>query len=550
MVCTMSESSEDEEFIGQYGGGSFGGSDDDDCDIPIFGFDGGDGSGKPRSKPKDGFEYATPPASDADDDEYDASYAQQTRAALTRLIDQADAALFGDDLLSTGKAASQADPAPPHVAECHEWRSTLGCLRVCGTSLLPPPGDVSSSDVGAQDGHAYDSESDGDDAGERGSNDNGHARAVAPEEHCVLGAALTAQSLELHVTGTTISMASYPRNPRKANPSSSSTANATSHGATVVESHHDYPKGEEEEEEEEEEETLAVHGILSEALATHISRVGVRVGGSSSSSSDGSESDGQRRNRRSEGWLNLSLGLPPRSPRLAIAEGAVSQLVSYCWQQLIVPALSALPRLLARVLLAKNDDGVEPSVPPPSVTIAQVDLAPHATPLQRAPLHQRPRQPGLPPRPHSPSLQPHSPLQPQSPRASQPHIPSPTTSLPVHGGRPLSAGRLLLPSGSLSDLGSDLPPALPPGALPAGCGAAAARTSRGMAPSAYASSAYAPAATIADRPRSRGRVHHPPHAPHSQLQPNRAGAGGGAGMPQQLYAPAPWAGAPLPPIPR
>ena len=131
MVCTMSESSEDEEFIGQYGGGSFGGSDDDDCDIPIFGFDGGDGSGKPRSKPKDGFEYATPPASDADDDEYDASYAQQTRAALTRLIDQADAALFGDDLLSTGKAASQADPAPPHVAECHEWRSTLGCLRVC-----------------------------------------------------------------------------------------------------------------------------------------------------------------------------------------------------------------------------------------------------------------------------------------------------------------------------------------------------------------------------------------------------------------------------------
>ena len=127
--------SSDDGYIHNYGGrgGSIGGSDDDDDNLAFFGFDDGGGADKARHRPKDGFEYATPGASDAEDEEYDAAYARQTRAALMRLIDEADEALFGE---TTEAAAASASPSPPHLAECSEWRSAFGCLRVRGTAAL------------------------------------------------------------------------------------------------------------------------------------------------------------------------------------------------------------------------------------------------------------------------------------------------------------------------------------------------------------------------------------------------------------------------------
>ena len=258
-------------------------------------------------------------ASDGGDDaEYDAEYANHTRVALEALLEQADAALFGEPL-------PHASSTGPHVRECEQWRQSLGCLRVRGHTCPGAPSvgsEPTLQDTAAQlvgGGACRADESDGDDEPSSG--------PVGTAEHCVLEAALGASSLDLSVVGVAIA----PR-----------AADEAALAAGVAE------------------EVFAAHGLLIEPIATDASAAaasadaglaegGTETAAAAAAAAAAARSHGGRR-RRSEVWCHRRLGLPPRTPALAITENVLHALCERIWHSL-VPLLAPVTLAVARTLL-------------------------------------------------------------------------------------------------------------------------------------------------------------------------------------------------------
>ena len=180
--------------------------------------------------------------------------------------------------------------APPHVLEGHQWHKAFGCMRARG-AVHPALPVRSVTNEAAIDGDAACEDA------------NGAAKSVvSTADHCVLRAALKASSVDISVVGSKVS----------AQPAS---ADAAASGVC--------------------EELFAAHGVLSEPIATHHAEArGVRPS----------------RQQLSEGWCLRRLGLPPRAPAAAVAEGVIQQLLIRCWHA-IMPHLAAIPLLVAHRLL-------------------------------------------------------------------------------------------------------------------------------------------------------------------------------------------------------
>ena len=292
--------------------------DDASSDGPAFiGFDGGSLSGN-RSVAVDAFNFNTPHASDEEDDEYDAAYARQTRQALARMIEGADAALYGE--LTAAQTPRQSIPSA--VSECAHWHDTLGCIRVCG---------VASGTAGVQGGigdaptaAGSDDDDDGGSLSDAGSSPL--ARPVVPDsQHCVLSAALASDKLELGITGVRVT------------PSPCADSAAA------------------------DEEVIASHGSLIEPIAAHGACPATSAGSASAVASAPPPEPLLRaaQRHRSEAWVLQKHGLPPRTPALAVAEIVLSGLVDRLWRSVVVPALSILPLVAAKTLIeGRREEGV------------------------------------------------------------------------------------------------------------------------------------------------------------------------------------------------
>lgn len=385
-----------DDSLGNYSDG------DDEGDGPAFiGFDGG--NDRNTTAIGDGFGYITPTPSEPGDEEYDAAYARQTHEALKAMIDEADAALFGE-------SAADDPNTPAHVAECHSWHRSLGCLRVrgvastSGTSASAPMlgagrlGDGEAdgaSDASLGDGYS----SDGADPAAAVLCGRPASQVVSADEHCVLAAALPSTSLQLCVSGTTI--VTPPVEPLSASSAGSSTTVAP--------------------EDDGEEEIYASHGVLSESIeAHHDNQDGIREhDGGGGESSRGHRSARARTRLHSEQWVASHLGLPPREPSLAMRTGALDLLLAKCWQR-VVSHLAELPMLVARHVL-----GVGTAGRPPTAASQQEQ-------------QQQPQQPqSMQPRPSSSSYLPNYPSQQPAMMMTRPLIttppPQPSLCAPSHG---------------------------------------------------------------------------------------------------------------------
>lgn len=367
----------------EYSSSSFGGNgagDDDDDDGPAFiGFD---VSGAPPP-PKDAFAFTSPLHSEDEDDD-DQDYMRRAQRTLESILDEADAALFGE----TGPCSGPSDVS--HVVECCEWQRSLGCFRVSGKAVAsggsaPPSG----CDGGSGSDGDYDSESESD-GGRMSDITPTHARPVSPSEHCTLPVALAASSLDLCAIGVALS----PQLPSEA---------AVAAGVC--------------------EEVLAAHGTLRESIASHREWPRHDLFGLPNAR----RRDRSRGGKRSEDWLSRRLGLPPRTPALSIIDGVVHALVQRLWRTVVAPRLAAVPFAVARALLGLPQSPQSPPRPP----LRPPDARP---PIQGA----APMWPSsLPPRwsPQQTVAQPPSPLR----HHSSPLLPPP--ALPV----PLPAQQLMLP---------------------------------------------------------------------------------------------------------
>ena len=478
--------SSDEDDVG-FGGDYNDFAADDDSDGPqFFGFDGNGGSNKPR--PRDGFEYSTPGGSAASDDEYDAAYAKQTRRSLQRLLDEADAAMYRESAgfpPNPAAIAATAAAAPaPHITEGQAWQSSLGCLRARGIAISPPGaalrahGGAASADSDEDEGFGRIGNSDDDD------DDRTDGRLstspVAIHEHCALPAALSALSLDLTVLGKRIAPVAV-------------TAEAEMAGTC--------------------EEVFAAHGTCSEGLAAHRDDTGDVTTALAAAGGAGTAADRGPRKRgvQSEEEVTSRLGLPPRSPRLAIPEGALQMVLARVWRERISPRLAGLCQLVAERLLGEMGMPVG----------GRADSLPASDP----------------------------PLQQPWPAACKPPHPSSSDhQLQQRAGAvvappPAPPGR----SSSYEQNYSSRTDHLPSAALPAGCGAAAARNMRsvpggtpfaggagcaGRGPGARSCSGAAQA-----RSSSASASSHPPQAGPAVAAQHRESSSAGAGGPARHAMP-------------
>ena len=240
----------------------------------------------------DGFNYDPPP--DVDEDDFDAAYMAQTRRAMEAMFDRADAALYGED--------PGAD-LPDDLTNRGQYQTQM---RVVGVNRW-------LSELPA-------AEADGDSDDEMVRPSLGAAISSA-SQHCVIHNALSAGSCDLSVVGTALA----PLPPDEG---------AAEAGAC--------------------EEIFAMHGVLSEPIATHQDEA--------ASGSTGAPPDDPSRVRHSEEWAIRRLGLPPREPVLDIPHNATHQLLAHLWQSVVTPHLAAIPLMVARMLLGMS---LNPSPPPP-----------------------------------------------------------------------------------------------------------------------------------------------------------------------------------------
>ena len=321
----------DEDGLSDYGGQGFA---IDDGGPLIF-----DVTMNTRRIPTCAFGYSSlGGASNADDEEYDAEYARSTRDALEAKLDEADAALFGEAMYHASNE--------PHVRECEQWHQTLGCLRVRGRTHAGLPRPHTGEDEQQRkpkhtkqpqqrDGARW--QADAAEARYATDDDEGRSpkRPVTTAAHCLLPAALGACRLQLSVVG--VAVAAQPAD-----------ESAIASGAA--------------------EEVFTAHGVLSETIAAHHTYAvaadgsgGLGGGGPSAPTRRPAEpatASAGRCTRRTETWCTRRLGLPPRSPSLAIADSLLAILSERVWRSL-VPLLTPLVLAIARALLGVPDNNAE-----------------------------------------------------------------------------------------------------------------------------------------------------------------------------------------------
>ena len=167
------------------------------------------------------------------------------------------------------------------------------------------------------------------------------------------------------------------------------------------------------------------------------------------------------RREPSEVSISQRLGLPPRTPALAIADGAIQQLLARLWHQVVRTALWALPGLTASALLAEKAAEKGTSLGGESVAVGAPRM-----------LLDPPSPPQPPPSQPTPRFQPPHPAPHAAPHAAPAAAPPPAAEAEAEGaaaeaaaGAALSGG---LPPGLPPGLPRGLPRGLPPTGLPLG----------------------------------------------------------------------------------
>lgn len=364
--------------------------------VKVFGFG-------PRSvQPRTAFDHFS--ARDEEDD-YDAAYEEMTRSALQAILDDVDRALFDDGLDSRAGCDSG---SAVYITEAQEWSRALPHLRARGHAVRAPAARGDSEGGGRSADGAIGTSSrtcllspvhGGLGGGEgQGEDEDEESVGVAPTEEegercgpprstnplayvpLVLGQDLG----RLVIRGVACPFVVDGRpgacwsagwntdgggawSTDGGGPWNTDGGGAWNIGGGVTwntEGGATWNTEEGGEGIEEEEEVLASHGILEETIATH--RTGppspspatlaapFPAGLSASISCRGGHARDRSGTPEATAELRLAdqLGLPPRSPALAIRHHVVSEIVDMCWHALM-PLLSMIPELVAYELQAR-----------------------------------------------------------------------------------------------------------------------------------------------------------------------------------------------------
>lgn len=330
-------------------------------------------------QPRTAFDYYS--ARDEEDD-YDADYEEMTRCALQVILDDVDRALFDD--CPRSRAGCEAASAV-YVTEAQAWRRALPHLRARGHSLHAPAGRIVSEGGGCSadgatgtsrhagmlppaygvhgggevQGEDEDDESMG--AGSTGEEWEDYAlqRPTHPLAYVPLVLAvdfgglivrgtscpLTADGLPGPCLSTALGRCSF----RDGGGGEVACRHAQATGIDTPGQGNEY-----------EEEVIAAHGILEETITADRTRppplpatpVPVAAIAAAAAVPEGGNAMGRSPIPEViELRLAGELGLPPRSPMLAIRHHVISEIADRCWHALM-PLLSLLPELVAHQLQA------------------------------------------------------------------------------------------------------------------------------------------------------------------------------------------------------
>ena len=300
-----------------------------------------------RSAPTCPFTYISSAESEDDDEaEYGAEYAQQTRAALEALLDEADAALF-DEPLAIRSSRS-------HLHECSEWRRISGGFRVRGRAIKAGSfGQISEMNAARgtsnKDMHIHSARDASLETGSEPSDREDECCAhgasnVTNTQHCVIDSALDAQKADLYIAGVGVV-------PKEANDLAIAAGFA--------------------------EEIFGAHGVLIEPLATDCANnMNLAVADSTVVNAIAAGQARQRR-RHSESWCLRKLGLPPRSPLAAVIDNVTHRLFRRIWHELI-PLLSPIVLAIATFMLNDTSYTWPPSSDETSIDDATEGLPPQS----------------------------------------------------------------------------------------------------------------------------------------------------------------------------
>jgi hypothetical protein len=345
------------------------------------------GFGPRDVQPRTAFDHYS--ARDAEDD-YDVDYEEMTRCTLQVVLDDVDRALFGD---CPGSRAGCEAASAVCITEAHEWRRALPHLRARGHALCAPAVRVDSEGGGcsadgasgasshtAMQPQAYRSR---DGRGRHGQEVQGEdedvesmgaGSASEEEEHCELQRPTHPLAYVPPVLGDDFGglvVRGIPCPLTDDGPADACLGMAMGRcsfreggggeGALVDWRHSQASIDASAEGVEFEEEVIASHGILEEIIAAQRARPPplpvLPAHASACAPAATLFKRGHALGRSptpevTELRLANELGLPPRSPALAIRHHVISDIVDRCWHALM-PLLSLLPELVAHELQAR-----------------------------------------------------------------------------------------------------------------------------------------------------------------------------------------------------